>query len=69
MGVQYGIKEDLTLDKVYEYKFDIGHVRDPIVKAITESGWEFVAIVRKDRHLPKPENLDAERNLESTLND
>jgi hypothetical protein len=46
--VQYGIKEDGTLGKVYEYKFDVNRVRDPIVKVITESGWEFVPVVRKE---------------------
>lgn len=46
--VQYGIKEDLTLGKVYEYKFDVNRVRDPIVKTIEESGWEFVPVVRKE---------------------
>lgn len=46
--VQYGIKEDGTLGKVYEYRFDVNRVRDPIVKAIEESGWEFVPVVRKE---------------------
>lgn len=46
--VQYGIKEDGTLGKVYEYKFDVNRVRDPIKKAIKESGWEFVPVVRKE---------------------
>ncbi len=45
--VQYGIKEDGTLGKVYEYKFDVNRVRDPIVKAVEDSGWEFVPVVRK----------------------
>jgi hypothetical protein len=47
-GVQYAIKEDLTLGKVYEYKFDIGQIRDPLRKVIEESGWEFVAVVRRE---------------------
>ncbi|MFZ3166453.1 MAG: hypothetical protein WA130_02475 [Candidatus Methanoperedens sp.] len=46
--MQYGIKEDMTLGKVYEYKFDVNRVRDPIVKAIEDSGWEFVPVVRKE---------------------
>ena len=49
-GVQYGMKEGLTIGKVYEYKFDIGYVRDPIKKSVEESGWEFVTVVRK-RHV------------------
>lgn len=47
-GVQYGAKEDLTVGKVYEYNFDIRHVRDPIKKTIADSGWEFVPVVRKE---------------------
>lgn len=46
-GVQYGIKEDGTVGKVYQYKFDIGMVRDPIQKVVEESGWEFVPVIRK----------------------
>ena len=46
-GVQYGIKEDLTIGKVYEYKFDIGYLRDPIKEVVEESGWEFVPVLRK----------------------
>lgn len=33
---------------MYEYKFDIGYVRDPVKKAIEDSGWEFVPVVRKE---------------------
>ena len=46
-GIQYAIKEDLTIGKVYEYKFDIGEMRDPLRKVVNESGWEFVPVVRK----------------------
>lgn len=46
-GVRYGIKEDGALGKVYEYKFDIGLVRDPIKKLVEDSGWEFVPVIRK----------------------
>lgn len=48
-GVQYGIKEDSTVGKVYKYKFDINVVRDPIKKFVEDSGWEFVSVIRK-RH-------------------
>lgn len=48
MGSAYGIKENGTLGKVYEYRFDVNRVRDPIVKTIEESGWEFVPVVRKE---------------------
>lgn len=46
-GVQYGIKEGGGLGKIYEYKFDIGLVRDPIRKLIEENGWEFVQVIQK----------------------
>jgi hypothetical protein len=45
--VQYGIREDLTPGKIYEYKFDVRKVRNPIKKMIEDSGWEFVPVVRK----------------------
>lgn len=46
-GVQYGIKKSGELGKIYEYKFDIGYIRDPIKKVVEENGWEFVPVVRK----------------------
>ncbi len=45
--VKIGIKEDGTIGKVYEYKFDIRQVRDPVRQLITDSGWEFVPVIRK----------------------
>lgn len=47
-GVQYGIKKDGKLGKVYEYNFDVDAVRNPLKKVIEESGWEFVPVVRKE---------------------
>lgn len=44
---EVGIKEDLSLGKVYEIKFDIGYVRNPIIKIIAAGGWEFVPVLRK----------------------
>jgi len=52
-GAQYGIKEGGEFGKVYEYKFDIGYVRDPLRKIVEESGWEFVPVVRKKSALYK----------------
>ena len=52
-GVQYGTKESGEFGKVYEYKFDIGYVRDPIKKTAQENGWEFVPVVRKQYVLRK----------------
>lgn len=45
--VQYGIKDNLTLGKAYEYKFDIEQVRNPLKKVIEENSWEFVPVIRK----------------------
>jgi hypothetical protein len=53
LGAQYGIKESGEFGKVYEYKFDIGYVRDPIKKVVQENGWEFVPVVRKQYVLRK----------------
>jgi hypothetical protein len=52
--VQYGIKEDLSPGKIYEYRFDVRKVRNQLKKVVEESGWEFVQVVRKShatRHL------------------
>jgi hypothetical protein len=46
-GVQYGIKEDKTIGKVYEYKFDINAIRGPIREKTLENGWEFVEVLMK----------------------
>jgi hypothetical protein len=52
-GVQYGVKEDGTLGKVYEYKFDINDIVGPVRKAALDGGWEFVEVMRK-RNAMKP---------------
>jgi hypothetical protein len=52
-GVQYGIKEDKTIGKVYEYKFDINDIVSPVRKAALDGGWEFVEVMRK-RNAIKP---------------
>jgi hypothetical protein len=46
-GVQYGVRDDLSVGKVYQYNFDVRTARDPLRKAVEESGWEFVPVVRK----------------------
>jgi hypothetical protein len=46
-GVQYSIKKDKTLGKVYEYSFDINSIRGPIKEKVEESGWEFVEVLKK----------------------
>ena len=52
-GVQYGVKEDGTLGKVYEYNFDIHDITGPVRKAVLDGGWEFVEVMRK-RNAMKP---------------
>jgi hypothetical protein len=45
--VQYGIREDLSPGKIYEYQFDVRKVRNPIKKVIEDGGWEFVPVIIK----------------------
>jgi hypothetical protein len=52
-GVQYGVKENGTFGKVYEYKFDINDIVGPVRKAALDGGWEFVEVMRK-RNAMKP---------------
>ena len=33
--------------KIYEYDFDVKRVREPIKKAVEESGWQFKQVTRK----------------------
>jgi hypothetical protein len=53
-GVQYGIKEDKTIGKVYEYKFDIHNIVNPVKQRVLDGGWEFVEVMMK-KHAMKPE--------------
>ena len=53
-GVQYGIREDKTIGKVYEYKFDINDIHGPLQKIALDGGWEFVEVLMK-KHAMKPE--------------
>jgi hypothetical protein len=52
-GVQYGVKENGTFGKVYEYKFDINNIVGPVRQAALVGGWEFVEVMRK-RNAMKP---------------
>jgi len=53
-AVQYGIREDKTFGKVYEYKFDINNIHGPLQKIALDSGWEFIEVLMK-KHAMKPE--------------
>jgi hypothetical protein len=46
-GVQYGVKDDKTFGKVYEYNFDIGQIIGPIRQAALDGGWEFIEVLQK----------------------
>jgi len=50
-GKGYGIKEpgSLKFDKVYDYKFDIDDIRQPLIAAVGGSGWEWVPVTAR-RH-------------------
>lgn len=50
-AVGYGIKDPAALEagKVYDYKFDIGDIRNPIIATVKENGWEWVPVTAK-RH-------------------
>lgn len=51
-GKGYAIKEPSALEagKVYDYKFDIDEIRQPIVSIVRESGWEWVPVTVR-RHV------------------
>lgn len=53
-GVQYGMREDKTIGKVYEYNFDINQITEPVRKQVLDGGWEFVEVMMK-KHAMKPE--------------
>jgi hypothetical protein len=50
-GLGYGIKDpkSLKMGKVYEYKFDVDEIRDPIIAVVKANGWEWVPVTAK-RH-------------------
>jgi hypothetical protein len=53
-GVQYGIKEDKSFGKVFQYNFDIQQVTGPVQQKALEGGWEFVEVMMK-RNAMKPQ--------------
>lgn len=48
-GVGYGIKDPKTLEagKVYEYKFDIDEIRNPLIAVVRANGWEWVPVTTR----------------------
>lgn len=50
-GRGYGIKDPSTLEfgKVYDYRFDIDDIRQPVIAAVEEGGWEWVPVTAR-RH-------------------
>lgn len=48
LGRSYATKgQPAEAGKVYEYKFDINEIRQPIVSVVRESGWEWVQVTAK----------------------
>src|SRR3972149_5600690 len=62
-GTGYGIKEDSTFGKVYEYSFDIRKIREPIVNTVKENGWEFVPVVRTEHATNQSKNKKKPQKL------
>jgi len=49
-GVEFAFKEeDSKFGKVYEYRFDSSEIKNPIVETITENGWSFVPVSKKNK--------------------
>ena len=48
-GVGYGFRttDPRSAGKVYEYRFDIDEIRDPIIATIEANGWEWVPVTGK----------------------
>ena len=40
IGVQYGIRENLSPGKIYEYKFSPQEIKTPVMNSILRSGWD-----------------------------
>lgn len=40
-GGAYGVKEDGSIGKIYEYSFSSSELKDPIKKAVLEGGWVY----------------------------
>lgn len=38
-GTAWGIKENFTLGKIYEYKFNPGEIKSPVMSEILKKGW------------------------------
>lgn len=52
IAVGYGIKQlnPVEAGKVYDYKFDVNEIRNPIIDVVKESGWEWVPVTAR-RHV------------------
>jgi hypothetical protein len=47
-GLQYGVvykNGELKIDYAYDYRFDMAEVKNPIIRIVTGSGWEFRPVV------------------------
>ncbi len=51
IGVGYAFKgaDPSSFGKVYEYRFDVSEMKNPIIEIVTGSGWDFVPVVSKKK--------------------
>ncbi|MBI9044199.1 MAG: hypothetical protein JEZ06_06925 [Anaerolineaceae bacterium] len=40
VGKQWGIKENFTLGKIYDYQYSSAEIKNPIMNSILQSGWD-----------------------------
>ena len=59
-GIQYGVKDPANpaVNKIYEYKFDIDEIREPIIRTVKEKGWEWVPVTAR-RHITRKQPLSS----------
>jgi hypothetical protein len=50
-GTAYAFKEKSpgSFGKVYEYHFDVNDVKEPLIEAVTASGWSYVPVTSKGK--------------------
>jgi hypothetical protein len=50
-GTGYAFKgvDPLSFGQVYQYRFDVSEMKNPIIEIVTGSGWDFVPVVSKKK--------------------
>lgn len=41
--------DPLDVGTIYEYRFDVGEMKDPIIQVVTTSGWSYVPVMTKGK--------------------